>query len=281
MKPTQRIRLVDGSRWLCHYLPFAFLCLAWLHACPDKARADFYVHTFENSKLYSTNPDTGSATLIGTMTVNQVTDLAMAASGQLYAATQSNLYSVNPSTAATTLIGPFTTTTSMVGLDMGPAGVLYGLEQFGARIFTINTSTGAATPLFSTPFTYTGDIAHYSGNVFYATGFFGGGSRLIEINIGTASAVDRGLIAANQNVPALDFDASGRLIAFSDSGFVYHIPNFASSGAGVLLSNNGVGNGGAALIVPEPSSIALLGLGLLSLLGYRQLRRKGRASGIA
>lgn len=119
-----------------------------------------------------------------------------------------------------------------------------------------------------------GDIAHFSGNVFYAAGYPLVGSHLIEINIGTATAIDRGLIAAGETVPGLDFESGGRLVAFADSGNAYVIPNFSSSGAGTLLSNNGVSMAGATTQpIPEPASFFVFmgGAALGLLYGRRKL----------
>lgn len=104
---------------------------------PNKACAEFFVQTFENSQLYSVNPDTGSATSIGSMGVNHMTDLALRADGQLFGSNYNNLYSIDISTGAASLIEAFGTTSSMVGLDFGPGGLLYGVEQIGGRVFSI------------------------------------------------------------------------------------------------------------------------------------------------
>ena len=236
-----------------------------LTAAPVDVRADFYVQTFDGSNLYLTNPDTGAANLIGDMGVNNVTDLALTSTGNLYAITFTNLYSVNSGTGAATIIGPMSGTSSMVGLDIGPNGLLYGIEQVGGRVFSINPVNGSATLLFQTPFDYVGDLAYYGGDTFYAAAYPFIGSHLVKIDIGTNTAVDVGLIAAGETIPGLDFDLSGRLIAFAQSGNAYSIPNFSTAGAGVVLSNNGVSMAGATTLpVPEPSTLTLALVGMIA-----------------
>jgi hypothetical protein len=125
-----------------------------------EAEAGFLIDTYEsNSRIFSVNPDTGASALIGATGVGFLTDLAYTPGGRLFASSLDSLYSVNPATAATTLIGAFGTTTSMVGLTSKPDGSLVGVSQSGGGFFTINSSSGAATELFSTPFSYTGDVA--------------------------------------------------------------------------------------------------------------------------
>jgi hypothetical protein len=103
---------------------------------------------------------------------------------------------------------------------------------------------------------------------------------LVEINVGTSSAADLGLIASGQAIPGLDFDLTGRLIAFANSGNAYVIPNFLTSGTGEFLSNTGVPMAGATTLpapsaVPEPSTVVSLALGCVFLL---LCRRRGRVA---
>lgn len=250
-----------------------------LFLAPERASADFLVQTFEaNSQVYSVNPDTGASAFLGRAGV-ELTDLAFAPDGRLFGVSLADLFSLNPATGAATLIGSFATTTStMVGLTFGPAGLLYGVDQSGG-LYTIDPASGHATLQFFTPFTYVGDVASSSGGLFYATALGSGGSHLIQINSGTHSASDLGLIASGQSIPGIDFDQTGRLIAFAVSGNVYAIPNFSSSGTGVFLSDTGVAAAGATDIpeapsaVPEPSSATLIVLGAVGVLWASRKRR--------
>ena len=220
---------------------------------PGTGHSTFYVQTYEgNSRLFTIDPDSGTSTFIGSTGVSYMTDLAMASDGSLFGITFDSLYSVDPATGAATQIGSLGVS-GMVGLDFASDGQLYAVQQGGGGFFRIDRTTGVATLLFPTPYSYVGDVTHSSGNVFYATANFGDGSHLIEIDASNGTSIDRGLIAAGEVIPGLDFDASGRLIAFAFSGKVYSIPNFTSSGSGVLLSTSTVPIAGATLL---PSAMA-------------------------
>jgi hypothetical protein len=243
-----------------------------------EAKAGYLVLTYEaDSRMYSINPDTGASTLIGATGVGFLSDLAITPSGSLYASSLEALYSVNPTTAATTLIGSFGSDMSMVGMVGMPNNTLYGIGQSGGGFYSINTTSGAATELFSTPFSYTGDLAHSSGSIFYATATFSDGSHLVRIDENAKSATDLGSIANGLFFAGMDFDPTGRLIAFATNGGVYDISHYTSSGAGTLLSDTGISMIGSAtflpaIAVPEPASFTLLGLGCVVLIGSSRWR---------
>lgn len=261
-----------GRRRLGRVLAAPVLLLA-----PGGAAAqDFLVHTFEaSSKVYTVNPDTGVSVFLGNAGV-QLGDLALTQGGQLFGGSLTSLYTVSPVNGAATLIGPFGATTVMVGLDADPTGALFGVSQNGG-FFTVNKVTGSATLQFSAALTYTGDVAWFNGNTFYATASFGDGSHLIELNAAAHTTTDRGLIAAGELSPGLDFDLNGRLVAFDTSGRAYAIQNFTTSGSGVFLSNAGIAMAGATTLpasVPEPAALALCGLGVAAgFAGWRWRRR--------
>jgi hypothetical protein len=98
-------------------------------------------------ELYSINPATGAATPIG------LTGIALGPwrelsvnSSTLYFANGGNLYTLNTSTGLGTLVGAFGNGAEM-GTLVTEGGVLYGGDQTNATIDTINTTTGAATPI--------------------------------------------------------------------------------------------------------------------------------------
>jgi hypothetical protein len=93
------------------------------------------------SQLFTINPNTGAATLVGAMGVSSsFWDIKFDGSGQLYLA-QTSLYKVNTSTGHATLVGAIGF--SVWALDFED-GTLYGFTTVG-QIISINTTTGAGT----------------------------------------------------------------------------------------------------------------------------------------
>ena len=105
-----------------------------------------YVVGFSSTQnLYSINPSTGAATLIGPTGLGYGAWRGLSTnSSTLYFADGADLYTLNTSTGAATLVGPFGGSAEM-GVLLSEGGILYGGDDTDLRVDTINTSTGAAT----------------------------------------------------------------------------------------------------------------------------------------
>jgi uncharacterized protein (TIGR03437 family) len=111
-----------------------------------------------SSSLYSINLQTGAATLVGTIGGGEIIrDIAAVTRVEtIFALTASNnLLSFNSGTpgtiAATTPITGLAAGENLLGLDFRPAtGQLFATSS-QSRVFTINTSTGVATPVGGSP----------------------------------------------------------------------------------------------------------------------------------
>lgn len=113
----------------------------------------------ENSpvrSLYTINPQTAQAALIGSFSPARVSDISFAANGTLYTwgARGGSLGTVNLTTGAVTLIGSATNGTRANGLSFAPDGTLYLVGPVPGSLFTVNTTSGAITavaPLSGVP----------------------------------------------------------------------------------------------------------------------------------
>jgi hypothetical protein len=120
----------------------------------QNAASPFFLSTSDGttSHIYTVVPATGVATLVGDTTLPLVIDIAINASGQMYAheISADNIHTINTTTGAATLVGPTGVNANFaqgIEFDKG-TGVLYAWLYEGAgvnRFATINLATGAAT----------------------------------------------------------------------------------------------------------------------------------------
>ncbi len=106
------------------------------------------------SALYTVDLQTGKASKIGDLSA-KIIGIAIPTNPVAYAVNNNNQFVIfdptNPSAAVTKSFTGLVSGDQIVGLDFRPAtGQLYGLA-LGCRIYTINTSSGAATAIGTTP----------------------------------------------------------------------------------------------------------------------------------
>jgi PEP-CTERM motif len=95
--------------------------------------------------LYSINPSTGAATLIGPTGLAYGSWRGLSTnSSTLYFADGADLYTLNTGTGAATLVGAFGSSAEL-GVLLTEGGILYGGDDTNNTVDTINMSTGAAT----------------------------------------------------------------------------------------------------------------------------------------
>ena len=115
--------------------------------CPDNQT--MYLLT-EQGNLYTINLSTAAATLVGNGGDYGPTGLSCDRSGVLYAVSDdtNSLYTVNRVNGASTLIGPLGKSISDAGLAHDGTRLLMVYDEGGTtRLWQLNTSTGAATPI--------------------------------------------------------------------------------------------------------------------------------------
>lgn len=229
----------------------------------------YFVSTSEsNSRLYIVDPASGSSSLIGSTGIGFLSDIAGSPSGSMFGTNGFELYSINPSTAMSSLIGSISGVTFLSGLDFDSSGNLWGVDEGTNEVWTINTTTAAGTLEFGTGVPWNGDIAHQSGDIFYANGPLLFNNNLWELDGAAQTFADRGTMVSGLSFSGLDFDDNGDLFAFTFGGDIYEIQNYATTATGVFSASSSIENiSGATFLVPEPTSFALLSLSWLAPLG--------------
>jgi DNA-binding beta-propeller fold protein YncE len=231
--------------------------------------------------LFTVDIATGAKTQIGTVSANAGTAAGLAYDPisqimYLSSSTNDSLYSLNLTTFEATLIGAYGPTVVMHGLEFDTStGTLYGASSTPNELYSINTTTGAATSIGSIGLTSFVNLGYDSDNdVMYATN--SGTDSFYSINRATGAVTLIGPLNGPTNPNGLAFN--------SDNGILYLVDNSTDSfysinlgtGAANLIGAMGTGNLlGLAYVpnpIPEPTSLALVGLGAAAV--WMRRRRK-------
>lgn len=231
-----------------------------------------------NEDLYNVNLATGNATLIGN-TGFFLEGLALSPTNQLYGTDSSgNLVSVNLATGAGTLVGN-TGLGNIEGLDF--AGSLLWATDFNApaSFNELNLSTGAVNQGFGSSIT----DGHGRAMAFDPTLTFGftlndnanGGQDFWETQYGGASTFVGGWNqvtgAPLPFTAAMDVDMNtGTLWALSTGGDIINFNTALGAGSVVGTTGNHFWLDMTMNPVPEPASMAALGLGIAAVLRRRR-----------
>jgi PEP-CTERM motif len=300
--------------WICFVFCLAALFQANLNAAPilfgglgGHSNGD----STNDGSLATVDPTTGAVSIIGHPAgVARISGLAFDPFGSLFATTQpgggfppppgpigaSQLLQLNPANGSILVSVPImlgTTAISIADLAVQPStGILFGIrgpnDQLGGQggLYTINKTTGAATLV--------GDTGHFFGSIAFAPNgtlymssadldFVTG--NLINISLRTLNPANA---AALTTVPTIDFFGALGIqptdgVIFGGNGdFSQLFKINAVTGAESLIGNTGRNFVGdlAFQPVPEPTTSALIGLGLVALISWRLARRplnNGRA----
>jgi hypothetical protein len=147
------------------------------------------------SQLATVDLTTGHASFVAPLPVSNIDMLQFSASGMLYASDGGVLYRADPSTGVLTMIGAFGIpggTGGMMDLAMDLSGTLYGVasradDTGGSFFYTIDTSNGQATLLFSVATSCIMGMAFDADDQLYATNFCAANSPLYSVDLGDFS----------------------------------------------------------------------------------------------
>lgn len=233
-----------------------------------------HVHDSQGN-LATVDVATGAVSVIGNMGV-VMTDIAFNSSGNLYGISFTGLYSINAGTGTASFIGNHGVSGGNA-LVFSSSGTLYAAGNTTTGLFSLNTATGAGTTLGNTGFASGGDLAFYGGELYLASS----GNQLIHIDLGNlAGSASVGSFGVSSVFGLATGDNN---VLYGVAGTTVYTVNAATGAASSPISYGGQGLGqafgqsfftesGGGRTVPEPQTLALLGLSMLGLLLQRKMR---------
>ncbi len=261
----------------------AFVLAMGLPSLASAGPTLFSVRSNFNDRLYSIDAATGVATDLGRLNFDDAGGLSFIGN-TLFAIGGSRDELWHITTAPGTLVGA---TGERAGSDAGldynvVNGLLYNYntDSGAGSLYTIDPATGAATLVGSGNRFLDGLAINSAGQAFAIDGAFSGALYSLDLTTGASTLIGSLGVSVRAQF-GLTF-ADGTLYGLSSNGQLYSFNT--ATGAATFLANTSCGGQqcadweGLAAVqaakVSEPTSLALLGLGLLAAAGTRRGSRK-------
>ncbi len=228
--------------------------------------------------IYTIDPATGVKTPIGNVSPNAGTTAGLAydpTSNTVYLTSTNNdsLYTLDLATGAATLVGSYGVDVFMHGLEWDSStGTLYGASSSPNTFYNISTATGLATEVGGMGLTSFTNLGYDSVNDrMYATNSSTDSFYSIDRSTGALSLIGPLLGPTNPNGLAYVPEIQTMYLVDNSTDTLYTL-NLAT-GAATAVGSTGGGNLLGLVyvnVIPEPSTYALFGLGLVGVLVWRR-----------
>ena len=257
--------------------PIVWMILLCLTGAPQ-AMAGMLIGASFDGTIYDVDPVTGLATNPRASGLDTIVELAFSPDGDLFAADANVVYRITPGVDPPESFVALTSVGGLLGIAFDPTtGVLYGSVDFFfiSELYTLDIETGTAT-FVGEPGSFPGRIAFDPQGRLYLQD---GRPALLEIDKLTGNVL---------NIVSMNLDLGRAGMTFSENGTLLIVDGGVAGTdtlytldptTGILTSigHTGLDNGLVGLAyIPEPSTLALLLVGLVVSVRGRRLLRRGR-----
>ena len=272
---------MNASRWIKR-LGSVVCATVLLTGVQAEATGTLFSVDLITDQLITLNTATGAGTAVGPVGFDNVHDLAFdPTTSTLFGVdfingTGSQLITINTTTGVGTAVG-LITPNAISGLAFDPTtSTMYGSDNNASRLITINTTTGAGTDVGFIGIANTLDLAFdpNTNTLFSITS-----SQLATLNTATGAGTIIGPFGGFGPVN-LAFDPTTNTMFGGEVGSQLITINPAT-GAGTAIGPHGFlifslafAPDSSPTSVPEPSTLLLLGTGLVGLVGYGRRKRR-------
>jgi hypothetical protein len=254
-----------------------FLVSHHLYAAPNTQLVGV-VFSSVNSPFYAIDKASGSKQQIGLTGALHLNSLAQNSAGVLYSTggpfPTNRMFTINAATGLSTFVTfTFGGNDDFRALAFSADDTLYGIAEGNPdSLVTINVGTGIVSVVGHPGIEGIQSLDFAPDGTLY--GWDTAGLGLVTINPATGQVTDvNAAIGGDSSIQGIAFDSDGVLYGARQSLYTINLTtgNLTLVGTGGLVDVRGL----EFITIPEPSTLLLLGIGAISLLGYRKAESHG------
>lgn len=247
--------------------------------CAPQATAGMLIGASLDGTIYDVDPATGLATNPRESGLDTIVELAFSPDGDLFAADANVVYRIPPGGNLPETVVDLTSVGGLFGIAFDPStAVLYGSVNLVGipLLYTLDIETGTTTLIGDHVFAPGAIAIDLQGRLFLRASSF---PTVLEIDKITARVLNTATLSLDLGRAGMTFSEDGTLFIVDGEADATDMLYTLDPTTGILTSigHTGLDNGLVGLAyIPEPSTLALLVVGVVVSVRSRRFSRSGR-----